>query len=85
MINPMDNVSGCSNNDSSSSELEELKRQCETMAETLQKLKAQENMLQIQNDMIARATVEAGYVPMDVKSWQVKAKKAKAKEKKSTK
>lgn len=64
-------------------EIESLKSECMKMAGLLKRIREEEHMLQLRNDIIARATVDAGYIPIDTKSWQLKAKKAKKQSRKS--
>ena len=66
------------------SEADFLRKECTKMAQTLKRLQEEEHILQVRNNIIARATVDAGYVPIDTKSWQLKAKKAKKQSKASS-
>ena len=53
-------------------ELEELKRECHVMAETLRRLRKEEHILKTHNEMIARMAVDAGYVQMSAGLWRAK-------------
>uniref|UniRef100_A0A7S2NXR1 Uncharacterized protein n=1 Tax=Leptocylindrus danicus TaxID=163516 RepID=A0A7S2NXR1_9STRA len=65
-------------------DLSSIRSQCAAMAKTLTRLQEEEAMLKMQNDLLAREAVEAGYTMVDSKTIMVQAKKIKTKEKNKT-